>query len=409
MATGALVAAVAFHDAPLAALGLPSLFLLAAGSAADSRAASAEVALAVSIDPEVVHAGDEVRLSLVLTSDADVELALAILTLPPTVAPIGPTSWAARLRRDEPTELAVRLATSRPGAAEIGPLVLSLTGRGRLVFRTITVPHPFELDVRPAEERLRLIPRSARLRVPAGERLTRSTGDGLELADVRPHVPGERARRINWRATARRDILHVSVHHPEQSTDIVLFADTFAPEWIGRVLSTVSSAAAAYLLRRDRVGLVCFGGLLDWVEAGSGPRQLDRIRSRLAATSPFFSYSWKTLERIPPQALPRGSLVVAVTPLQDDRFIGAIGDLRARGHEVVVVELVMPGDGGPPAGTSASVDAARLLTRMEHEDLLHRLYTRGIAVMPLGPNEPVGGAFHALAEVRRRMRTGRNR
>ena len=48
--------------------------------------------------------------------------------------------------------------------------------------------------------------------------MARAKGDGIEFADIRPFVPGDRVRRINWRASARRPGLWVNESHPERNT-----------------------------------------------------------------------------------------------------------------------------------------------------------------------------------------------
>ena len=61
----------------------------------------------------------------------------------------------------------------------------------------------------------------------AGSQVARSKGDGVEYADIRDFVPGDRVRSINWRASARRQGLVVNERHPERNTDVVLFVDSF--------------------------------------------------------------------------------------------------------------------------------------------------------------------------------------
>ncbi|MHB8247142.1 MAG: DUF58 domain-containing protein [Acidimicrobiales bacterium] len=405
LAGGALIAAVALQDAPLAALGLPALLVAAVGSLLDGAATDSAVSASMRVDQEVIRAGDKVTVKIELSAASRVRRCRAHLVVPEGLRPDRAPFWSVSLAPGVPTELSLEVLAAVPGEVTLGPLVLRTSGGGEMLERRIEVAGPLALLVRAGEQPLRTLPRSSHVRVPSGDRLARSRGEGIELAEIRPELPGERARRINWRATARRGSVHVTLRHPEQSTDVVLFADTFESQDLSRVLEVAATAAAGYLARRDRVGLVCFGGVLDWVEAGSGKRQLDRIRTRLAATSPFLSYAWKTIERIPPRALPTGALVIAITPLRDERFTSAIGEVRARGHEVIVVEIA-EWPRPPRASDSPSAQAAALLTRMEREDLRQRLWRRGIAVAPLLRSDPLDVVFSHLAEARRRMRPG---
>lgn len=406
VAGGALVAAVALQDAPLAALGIPPLLALAIGIGLDGAAAEADVTAELSLDRSVVNTGATVVLSASVTSSRRVQRFRLSLRHGPGVRFKTAPSWLASLSPGQPVEFRSEITAERPGEVILGPLVLLLSGPSGILNRQVVLSGLVDLQVRPHEDSLVSLPRSMRVRVPAGDRLARVVGEGIELAEVRAERPGERARRLNWRATARRGAPHVTLRHPEQSTDVVLFADTFEDPAVPRVIEVAAAAAAGYISRRDRVGLVCFGGVLDWVEPAAGPRQLERIRARLSATRPFFSYAWKTIEHLPPRALPpRGALVIAITPLRDERSVSAIAQLRARGHEVVVVELV-DAERRKQADDSPVTEAALLLTRMEREDLRHRLWLHGIAIAPLSPGQPLEPVFASLEAVRRRIRPG---
>ena len=53
----------------------------------------------------------------------------------------------------------------------------------------------------------------AQTQVFSGNQVAREQGEGIEFADLRPFVPGDRVRRINWRASARRGELWVNELH----------------------------------------------------------------------------------------------------------------------------------------------------------------------------------------------------
>ena len=99
----------------------------------------------------------------------------------------------------------------------------------------------------------------------AGNQVARARGEGIEFADLRPFTPGDRLRRINWRASARRGDLWVNEAHPERNADIVLFLDVFAevrrsgPGTLDLAVGAAGSLAERYLRDKDRVGLVSFG------------------------------------------------------------------------------------------------------------------------------------------------------
>src|SRR5205814_4184349 len=129
----------------------------------------------------------------------------------------------------------------------------------------------------------------------------------------------------------------VNEQSPERNTDVVLFLDTFTDAQArGRGTLDLSVRAATslahrYLQRKDRVGLVSFGGFLSWLEPESGTRQLYRIVDSLLQMDIVLSFATKGIDILPPRTLPPKALVLALTPLLDARSAAAILDLRARG------------------------------------------------------------------------------
>ena len=169
---------------------------------------------------------------------------------------------------------------------------------------------------------------------------------GSSSPTCRAYVPGDRVRNINWRASARRAELWVNQMHPERNADVVLFLDTFteaARYGAGGTLDygvrAAASLATQYLEHRDRVGLVSFGGVLNWLIPASGVVQRYRIVDALLDTEIVLNYAWKDVEIIPRGTLPPKALILALTPLLDERAVATLLDLRARGFDLTVIEI----------------------------------------------------------------------
>ena len=125
--------------------------------------------------------------------------------------------------------------------------------------------------------------------------------------------------------------------HPERNADVVIFLDTFAEARrsdLGTLdlgVRAAASLATHYLREKDRVGLVSFGGVLNWLTATCGTTQLYRIVDSLLDAEILLSYAWKDLDVIPPRTLPPRALVIALSPLLDERAVGrAARPARAR-------------------------------------------------------------------------------
>jgi uncharacterized protein (DUF58 family) len=207
-------------------------------------------------------------------------------------------------------------------------------------------------------------------------------------------------RAINWRASARRQGLVVNERHPERNADVVLFLDSFVDvrsddrSVLEEAVRAAAALATRYLERRDRVGLVGFGGVLRWLQPGLGTTQRYRLIETMVETGVEPTYTWRDVNVIPVRVLPPASLVLALTPLVDPRFVNAVQDLRARRFDVVVIEvdpvpLVRP-------GRSEVERSAYRLWLLEREVLRARLERSGIGIATWGNSDLVT----ALEEVR---------
>ena len=101
----------------------------------------------------------------------------------------------------------------------------------------------------------------------AGDYRSSVLGIGTELAQVRPYVPGDDVRRIDWNVTARTGETHVRVHLAERVLVTWLVLDTSASMQFGTadrrkadVAEGVALALGHVATRRgNRLGVVTFG------------------------------------------------------------------------------------------------------------------------------------------------------
>ena len=326
-ATGLLAALISGRP-DLAVLATPFALLVAVALAGAPLALAGELRL----ERDRAIEGERLRATVAITNrgaPARVDVALEATT-------VG--LW---LARDERRELDFEVPARHWGVHAVGPAVVRVRDR----FGATTLDGPLgeaaELRVYGGAERMRRIVAPLRTRPVLGSQLTRERGEGIEFADLRPLAPGDRVRSINWRATARRGTPYVNLRHPEHSADVVLFLDTFAEAegTLDAAVRSAASLASTYLARRDRVALVSLGGELSWLTGSSGTRQLYRILDALFSSQVRPSFRWKGVTQVPRRLLPARALVIALTPLLDERGIAALLDLRARGYDLAVLEL----------------------------------------------------------------------
>jgi len=256
---------------------------------------------------------------------------------------------------------------------------------------------------------LRSLPRPRRTQTSVGEYVSPALGEGIKPGDVRQFASGDRLRQINWRALLRRGTLYVTQHHRERNTDVVLMLDTLtevgAPSetTLDLGVRAVASLASAYLARKDRVGLISYGGTIDWVKPATGRVQYERLADTLVRATVVFTYVSKDLAFVPPRVLPPRALVVAVTPLLDPRFTRATLDLAARGFDLVVL-VVSPVEVTRRAlAPSPTIDLACRLWTLDRRARLAELHRQGVAVLEWSPPEPLELALAGARRPRPRL------
>ncbi|SPM32412.1 ATPase, partial [Mycobacterium rhizamassiliense] len=185
-----------------------------------------------------------------------------------------------------------------------------------------------------------------------GAHLTRHLGPGVEYADIRPFVPGDQLRSVNWPVSARRGQLHVTERLTDRAADVVVLIDTYrqpagpATESTERIVRGAAQVVQTALRHSDRAGIVALGDNRPrWLGADIGQRQFYRVLDTVLGAGDRFENTTGTLA--PRAAIPAGAIVIAFSTLLDTEFALALIDLRRRGHVVVAVDILdrLPFDG----------------------------------------------------------------
>ena len=400
-----LIAGLVAGRLELVALAAPFAIACTVGAAL-GRDPKLEASLAVdrdrALEDELVQAQVELR------SATGVDRVDVFLPLPDELVVPEGNPRSVRLRPNEPRTVDLDLRCARWGAFSLGPAVVR--AGDRLGFHTweATIGRSQRLRVYPTVETLHALLEPLETQVFVGNQVSRTRADGIEFADLREWEPGDRVKSINWRASARRGTLWVNQQHPERNTDVVLFLDTYADVRAGTrgtldaTVRAATSLAHRYLQRKDRVGVVSFGGYLSWLLPASGTRQLYRIVDSLLQMGVVLSFAQKGIDILPPRTLPPKALVLAITPLLDPRSAAALLDLRARGFDLIVVEVsplpfVKPG----------SEELARLAYRvwkLSRESLRRRYEQAGVPVVEWQDGQPLEVVLEEVTAYRRYAR-----
>ncbi|MBI4641546.1 MAG: DUF58 domain-containing protein [Candidatus Tectomicrobia bacterium] len=242
--------------------------------------------------------------------------------------------------------------------------------------------------------------------VYAGNYVSRVFGDGIEFGNIRPYMRGDTTRRINWKVSSRVGELYVNEYLKERNADIVLLLDTLSN--VGdRYLNAldlcargIASLVYHYLKRKDRVGFIDYGGAVRWVRPQMERRQLYRILERLAEARVSFTYVAKDITLIPKRILPPEALIIAFTPLIDERFLKALYNLVARNFDLIVVNLSPTSVMRRVLPRSALNEAACDLWGLEHQLRVEEIRGWGVPLIEWNVDEPIIRVIHTLRQLR---------
>lgn len=354
--------------------------------------------------------GDRLVVTLSVTAtDAALPLIEILVALPPLIeldtgsnrVVLGVAAGAA-----ESWSFAVRCPAR--GQFDLGALYMRLwDASGLTVLETLEI-RKLPVNVYPYVAPIRHVPLPRRTQLAFGNYVSPRLGDGIEPGEIRPFLPGDRIRRVNWRASLRRQSLYVSQFHEEHNADIVLLLDALsdtgaAPHsTLDHAVRAAAALANAHLAAKDRVGFVEFGGFLRWLNPASGRRQGEALADGLLPAATHFSYVAPQLERLPARILPPHALVVALSPLLDERFLRALVDLWGRGFDLVLI-AVSPVESTRRVLTQSPLnDAACRLWAMEWQARVEALRRRGVTLVEWHPDTPLEAALAVLPRSRHR-------
>ncbi|MGJ4843736.1 DUF58 domain-containing protein [Leifsonia sp. Le1] len=305
------------------------------------------------------------------TTQGAIVRAIGSVTTPTSTTPTRIDAVGVRIalpnRAPLDTVLTPRAATRIPADIVVvhsGPqLLLQLTVRvigADASFVGDTAPAPaLDRVVRPRVVPVRSLPLPARLIGLTGPHPSARPGDGGEFRDVDRFQPGDRLRRIDWKATARRaqSAGELFVRRTMATSDAaVQFVIDSRDDLTGRVADwaamhplpgvssqdlareAVVSLAGAYVAAGDRVG---FDDLADPARAippRAGARHLHRVTRAVELTGPRGAVT----ERVRAPILAPGALVYVMSTFLDEQPLRLALVWRAAGHRVIAVD-VLPG------------------------------------------------------------------
>ena len=216
---------------------------------------------------------------------------------------------------------------------------------------------------------LQLLARTVVEGVMTGLHRSPQSGSSIEFAQYRPYTQGDDPRNVDWKLYGRTDRLHIKLYQEETTLRCTLLLDCSASmDYTSHIVTKfdyarmlVASLAMLLHRQRDAAGFIAYHyELLKYVPPLSNPNHLRRIFVELENLHPQGSGDTAgALHYLGDVLKPRGMVVLVSDLLHPlDEMIDHLKSLRARRHDVVVLQISDPAEQTFPFDASATfVDA----------------------------------------------------
>ncbi len=396
------------------ALALPLLVFGASLLASNASLRPARLRVSRTFSSSRIYEDEQVEVTLSVTNDGERDVWVSLRDTIPhgTSVTSGEPGLAGRLQEAETLTQTYILGAER-GGYDQRRLVGAYWAPWGLAVRNVTLRHESRLTALPVFESLREIKiRPRHVHAYAGSIRTGRSGSGLETLGCREHTPGDDIRRINWRASARRDELIVNLYEQERMTDVNLIVDARAHmhlqigdvKTFDLVVRAAASVASHFLRKSNRVGLLIYGDTINWTFPGTGRLQMERLLQALALARPSNQLAFGRLRQIPTRLFAAGSQLVIFSTLGSREDVDVPVQLAARGYSILLIHPNSVALERSVLTPGPFDDLAERLTRLGQQATLNRLARAGAAVVDWDLSEPLGVALHHAGQTARGLR-----
>ena len=398
-----LVVGLAAADGPLLTLALPLIVHVVA--ALIRAPAGLDLGAERSVSADRVSAGKpvEVRLTVVNRGQALEYVRIVDLVSDRLQVLDGDTSVITSLARGETISLSYRVQGDR-GSFRLGPVQVTASDLLGLSARQACLPTSQRVMILPEVMKLRRVGiRPRRTRAYAGAVPARQGGSGVEFFGVREYQAGDPLRWINWRVSARHPpSLFTNEFEQERITDVGLILDARRRTDVQgqegtlfeHAVQATASLGSTFLNDGNRVGLLVYGGFLDWTFPGYGRIQQERILRALSRAETGESRVFESLDYIPTRYFPAKSQLVLISSLCEDD-VPTLLRLRARGYQLLVISPDPITFEAEILKSDAAVRLAVRVARLERALLLRRLQRAGIRTVDWEVHTPFDRTIHS--------------
>jgi uncharacterized protein (DUF58 family) len=381
-----LVGGLTRFDSSLLALALPPLVYLAV--AAVLRPTELQLRLEGQVTPTSAKPGEIVTIELRAENRGGRLEELEIQDrVPPELEPIeGESNLISSMPFGGRRLLTYRLP-AKTGLHTFTSTSLRATDPFGLFESRLTVAGDRVLLVRPSIQKLRrLYLRPQRVAAQAGAYAARVGGPGIEFYGIRSYSPGDPWRWISWKVSGRfPGDLFVNVFEQDRMAEIGLIVDARSRSNAGsgersalaHSIQAAASLSELLLSQGNQVGLLVYGGHLDWTVPGTGKVQRERILRALARTSRGQSQIFDQLRHLPSRLFPPHTQLILFSPLLRTDVPDLLR-LRARRYPLLVISPDQVELEARSLPVRPQLDLALRLARVEQAVISRRLAHAGV-------------------------------
>lgn len=176
--------------------------------------------------------------------------------------------------------------------------------------------------------------------------------DPGRIAGMRDYQPGDPMRRIDWKASARRQSLQSRIYEPSASMHLLIALNVhttattfgFVTDSLERLLSVTASVAYVSFEDGYALGLIANGAYLDAdrpmrIPIGRSADQLMRILEALAVIGPLTTTTLETAIDREARSFPFGGTLVCVTAQMGPALAASLRRVAGAGHKVTVLSV----------------------------------------------------------------------
>ncbi len=219
-------------------------------------------------------------------------------------------------------------------------------------------------------------------------------GRDFDFQGVREYQEGDEFRAINWRVTAKYNILATNEYAFDQAARMfIIFDHTTSTKRVLEEGVMAALSTAEYLIsQRNKVGFIAIGEFVEEIPAAPGKRQLLRINEFLIDTRCSYPshdevFNIRLHKRLLP-SIPPNSQIFLISPLYNRIMIDFLQNLAKKGHEITMLIPRLEDDKETTEIASKATSLANALLTLDRAYVMRQISKLGITQIfwyPFGP------------------------